>query len=529
MPLCIDPESGFVDKLKYFFSTSVFPHAKLIGRFLTSISNFFGFGVNYGLLKLMGNFTLLAIPIIYYRKSRINQLFFFIPIFILILSPLRNNHWIGPITGYPFLFLLFLLTCEFIIKRKIYLAGLLAFIVCFTHSPGLVVFPIGYLIILFTYWSEKKALVITTLMWTIIFAISAAVYYNLVIVDLQRFSRGKKFQESEWSIKRVVSLMNYFIRFVSLPVSEYNFLNPKEIKSLPILIMAGLIIYTFFKSNFTVDKKQLPWLGLLLFSLTPAVLACLSNDDPSTNEEIVAPRYIMYSIFIWVSAIMFIITTNKTIYSDKVKYIFSVALIIILVPFLVQNTNRSFDIYQLTRYYWGHRLSGNPVSIKGNSISYSRESKVYQKAIENNLYFPRKSDFSKLSKYETVALAELANSKDILLTDLANENQFLLVEWLYYVKDNDEVENMRIQFKSTENQFSYAAEELNGKVVRLSFLKDLRKKFNIKRPKPYYNAYRFFVPLSELLEGKRGVYSVNIFYEKKNILYNYNIEKTIKY
>ena len=299
---------GFLNKLRYFFSETNYPHPRISGRVIgAAYYHLFG-EVDYRFLLMCGAITLCSF-VIFMRHVTKLDFWLALPIIFIAILPHRMHFWMGPITASPFYLLYAGLTFYGLSKGRIVGPALIAIIASFSHTPGMGIFIAAAPLFLLPI--NRKPWKILT--WLATFAFTVFLFW-FIIISNGSVIRVEESRSLTNIVQCVPSLVVYQGQLLALPFfgSEKS---AELIRAVP-LLGAGLSLAVLFILSFVVftkrkafDAKFAMVLALLVFCLFPGPLTALMNDQCSVFDDRVFPRYVMYSMMTWVGIYLFLITS----------------------------------------------------------------------------------------------------------------------------------------------------------------------------------------------------------------------------
>lgn len=373
------------EKIKYFFSQTNYPHAKMSGRTFSAIYyELFG-TVNFKFLIMLGSVVLAAFV---FSAKYITRLDFvlILPLALLLLLPDRMNFWVGPITGYPFLLLYALLVYYGLSKGRFIVPAIIAFIASFTHTPGMAIFvaaaPMFFVAPNNVPWKR--------LLWLVLFLVTVFVYWKLILSNGSVVRGGEQRGLSD-IVQCIPSMIVYEGQFLSMPFSGTNSFG-KYIKTVPVvgaifaLFILFLLLAIVYIRRKTFDARSAMMLCFVFFCMIPGPIAAFSNDTCASFSDSVAPRYLMYSMMAWTGIYLFLLTALKKEYRIWVAVIFLAA----FMPryFYVYKNLEKQDTHR--NYLWAKRATLNSplANRRPEGFGYFRD------AIDRGVYNPYLPEFS---------------------------------------------------------------------------------------------------------------------------------------
>lgn len=373
-------DATFIEKIKYHFSVTNYPHAKFSGRAFSTLFYEITGSVDFKFLIMLGSAILVFFITLTKRALSVNYLIL-IPLALLLLTPSRVNHWVGPIAGYPFLLVYTLLTFYLISKGKFLLPILIACICSFTHSPGIGIFLAAFPLFLIEpnkSWQKRTG-------WVAAFMSTAFIYWATIIskAPLVRSENGRGIFEIAQCLP---SLIAYEGQFLALPFFGQRQFG-QFLKSTPILaiIMAlsvlGVCLFVIWTRRKSFDPKFAFLLSFLVFCLIPGPISAFVSDKCTTMNDLVAPRYMMYSLMAWTGIYVFLIGSVKPRFQILLAIIFSA----LFLPRFHANYKEASYFSNYLSYKWVKRGTLNKV----NKLEKVQTNSVFIKAIEKSVFKPR--------------------------------------------------------------------------------------------------------------------------------------------
>jgi len=386
------------EKIGYFFSQTNYPHAKFSGRTVAAIYyELFG-KVNFKFLIIFG--SLVSAAFVFCAKY-ITKLDFVlvIPIALLLLLPDRINFWVGPITGYPFLLLYALLVFYGLSKGRFIAPAIIAFIASFTHTPGMAIFVAAAPM----FFIAPNKMLWKRLLWPAVFLLTVFIYWKLIL------SNGSVVRDEEQRgllaiAKCLPSMIVYEGQFLAQPFFGAGEIG-KYVRSVPVMgavislsVLLGLALCLFARRK-SFDAKSALMLCFVFFCLIPGPIAAFSNDKCASFTDLVAPRYMMYSVMAWVGIYLFVITSVGKKYRIWMALIFMATFL----PRYVYAYQSIEEKNENRQYLWAKRATLNSPYANKRPEGF----RPYRRAIDKGIYIPN------LPKFEQSASA-LPESEEVL-------------------------------------------------------------------------------------------------------------------
>jgi len=370
---------SIIEKIKYFFSQTNYPHAKLSGRTFSAIYyEVFG-KVNFKFLIMMGSVILTAFVFCAKYVTRLDFVLL-LPVALLLLIPDRMNFWVGPITGYPFLLLYALLVYYGLSKGRFFAPAIIAFFASFTHTPGMAIFvaaaPMFFVVPNKELWKR--------LLWPALFLGTVFLYWQLILSNGSVVRGGEQRGMSD-IVQCIPSMMVYEGQFLSLPFSGTNTFG-KFIKSVPFvgavfaLSILTMLLATVYFQRKTFNAKSAMMLCFVFFCMIPGPIAAFSNDTCASFNDSVAPRYLMYSMMAWTGIYLFLVTALKKEYRIWVAVLF-IAAFLPRYFYIYQNLEKQ-DTHR--SYLWAKRATLNSPLANRSPEGFRN----FRRAIDRGVYYP---------------------------------------------------------------------------------------------------------------------------------------------
>lgn len=352
-----------IDKISFFFSKTIYPHTKLVGRLINHLLFIVTGELQFKWLIIIGSIVK-VIFVLFSGNFIQHQLKYLIliPLAALLFSPYYNSIWIGPIAGYPYLFLFVLLNCYLIKKDKYLASSVTCFICSFTHTPGLLIFPLSILLILAT----KKQPLKLILLYSSIF-VATFLLYKYMVLDTRRGFSSRNIVLYPSSFDELLSMLTYVRDFIHIP---FKSVAPKFVSTIVACITVILSIHSLL--TYKKSKDVHVFLFFLFTCFTP-VLSCLMNDDKSTLFDTAAPRYEMYALYFWFGLYLFIAVN----YLNKYTSILLFSLFCLYGIRNVKNNLNFPSFVEAREYKWTYKYL---VDQNKNFVKKS-ESEIVSKAI----------------------------------------------------------------------------------------------------------------------------------------------------
>ncbi len=347
----LDSDS-LIERIAYFFSETNYPHTKFTGRVVAYLYYLTTGEVNFKFLIMFGSLMLVAFLFIAKRIFGLS-FFFVLPLAIILFAIDFVGFWVGPMTGFPFLLIYAPLVFYCLSKDKIILAGFIAFVASFTHSPGIFVFLAAFPLFLIAPNNSMKK----RLLWICMFMITAFMYWYLVLSqnDLARLEESRSLGSI---IKCLPSLVAYEGQFLSMPVLGLE--NGKSIaRHLPV-VGVTIALSVLFSILATVYAKRKAFtapaaisLAFVFFCLMPGPISAFVNDNCASTTDLVPPRYLMYALMAWVGIYLFAITNAKKHLNVVIAIIFIAAFL----PKYFYTIKKGRKSIENKEYSWVQRLT----------------------------------------------------------------------------------------------------------------------------------------------------------------------------
>ena len=358
---------SFIDKIKYHFSVTNYPHSKLSGRFFSTLYYELTGSVSFKFLIILGS-AILVFFVFLVRKILDLNYIVLLPLTLLLFTPDLVSQWVGPISGYPFLLIYALIIFHLLSKGKFVLPVIIAFICSFTHSPGLGVFLAAFPLFLI---SPNNAW-IKRISWLAMFIFTAFVYWA-TIISKNSLVRSEDSREIADIVSCLPSMIAYEGQFLALPFLENRTLS-KTLQSVPILavglafivLTACLAIIWVRRKSF--DPKFASLLAFLIFCMLPGPISAFVSDNCTSFNDIVAPRYMMYSMMAWTG--LYIFFTN--VLKPRQQIIAAVLFSALFLPRFVQVYQDAPGRSNALSYKWLKRGTFNQISETGKPENFSK-------------------------------------------------------------------------------------------------------------------------------------------------------------
>ena len=393
-------EDRFLDaegwaKIKFFFSETNFPHTKLVGRSLATLHYVFTGTINFTFLIYIGVFAL--VWFIFLAKKTFNLKYLAVlPLALLLFAPGKMVYWIGPVTGYPFLLCLTLLSFWMLSKGKLYWAGAIAFVASFTHSPGIFVFLAAAPLFLVPPNKSVRRIGV----WVLFFAITAFVYWLMVFADSPVSGVARQERSLSSIAACLPSLVVYEGQFLSLPIlaldGHTSYVAGKPVLSalLTFLVGAGCLAIIWWKRN-TFSMTMAVSLSFLLFCMLPGAISAFVSDDCASFSDKVAPRYIMYAMMAWAGIYLFVLVNSPKKFTPIIALLSSLALL----PSFHSVNKDLYKVSEYQQYQWIQRITYN--------FGKKAEDRALQSAIDRGIYDPYLPEFLPAKAENEVPSGEL--------------------------------------------------------------------------------------------------------------------------
>lgn len=386
-------EGDLQSKFDFLIKPTNWPHPKLASR-LASILLYTVFGsISFFNIKLIAAFGIISFTYLMYRYSDQKQnLLIFIPVFLVLWSPNISNHW-AVMMSRPFSSILVLASFYFIVKDKILIAGLLSFLLSFNTSTGMIIFPIGLVLMaILHFYKLQKVSLIKWLTWILSGVLTIVFFYT----KLLKGNTIKPRTEEEFSMFSLGELFELFEMLWG-----FVLLNVKLAYGLPSLVMMligfGSFLYVSYKVYVSVRNKKknhLMYYFTLLHVLGTAAVGTVFLYDRSLSEQVLNPRYAIYSYY-YLSLLAYLILATKEL--KLTDYIKIGMLTLAFIPVLSFSLKYSSNISSDLAVEFKERIADGLVKekymkrknldrLKGKEAKNYRELKIYRNAINRGLY-----------------------------------------------------------------------------------------------------------------------------------------------
>ena len=367
---------SFIDKIKYHFSVTNYPHSKLSGRVFSTLYYELTGSISFKFLIVLGS-AILVFFVFLAKKTLDLSYIVLLPLIILLFTPSFINQWVGPISGYPFLLVYSLLTFYFLSKGKFVLPAIIAFICSFSHSPGIGVFLAAFPLFLIrpnNSWIKRIS-------WLAMFIITAFVYWA-TIISKNSLVRSEDSREIADIVSCLPSMIAYEGQFLALPFLENRTLS-KTLQSVPILavglafivLTACLAIIWVRRKSF--DPKFASLLAFLIFCMLPGPISAFVSDNCTSFNDLVAPRYMMYSMMAWTGLYIFFTSVLK----PRQQIITAILFSALFLPRFVQVYQDASYKSKFLSYKWMKRGTFNQVKETGKRENFSYLIKAKKKGV----------------------------------------------------------------------------------------------------------------------------------------------------
>jgi len=379
-------ENSFIEKIKYHFSVTNYPHAKLSGRFFSTLYYELTGSVSFKFLVILGSAILVFFGWLL-RKTLDVSYFTLFPLAILLFTPASINQWIGPISGYPFLLVYSLTTFYLLSKGKFVLPAIIAFVCSFTHSPGIGIFLAAFPLFLIDpnrQWTKRIS-------WLSMFIFTAFVYWA-TIISKSALVRSEDSREISDIVGCLPSMIAYEGQFLGLPILADRKLggilqsNPILAAGLAFLVLAICLGIIWIRRK-SFDPKFASLLAFLIFCMLPGPISAFVSDKCTTFNDLVAPRYMMYSMMAWTGFYVFLTSVIK----PKFQIIAAIFFGALFLPRFINIYKRAPNHSNAMTYKWVKRATFNKLKITRPSENFS----TLIKAKELGVFNARLPKFSK--------------------------------------------------------------------------------------------------------------------------------------
>ena len=366
------------EKIAYFFSRSIHPHAKLSGR-LISYVHYLLFGtVDYTFLKVAGGLILCAF-VFAARFTLIGNFLLAVPLGVILLAPHWPNFWVTLITGYPFLLLYAALIYWLFSRKRDFMALLLSAVASFTHSPGLLVFVPVLAILLLSRPIDFRRVAL----WGSVFALTIVLYYFFVLQNGPSIIRTDQTASIGQSL---LSGIVYGAKFVMMPFAP--FLG----RSLPVwscLAVAALFalpgavfVHGIVRRGFLACPDKRASFAFYLFCLAPLGVVIVVLDNPASLTDNPVGHHFIYSLMAWSGTYVLVSgTVSKFSAKSFVALVFS-AMFIMTSYYAYRWTDIHTEADVYAWYESATRNADNP------SMRLQRMGRTVQAAAERGIYAP---------------------------------------------------------------------------------------------------------------------------------------------
>ena len=312
--------SGFIPKLQTFFKQHN-EHRIAFDRFFTLIVYWINRSIDYRWLMWIGNFTLLGLLFIFYKKFQTLKISiaYFIPIpFILFQLQLWENTFWGMAAMQNFGIIFFIYSLIYLIcleqRKAFYLALFVAFLATYTSGNGITIFPVClFLLILQRRFKD------------------ASVFGSVSIILVFLYFYNYKFPENNPSLDGIgiKKIATGFFMFLG---SVFDLI-PNASQNHKIVIFAGFILFIFgsiialylifnsklFKKQRNLNHIELFVLGSIMFLIGTAIVVTFTRISYG-EISLLTSRYKIYSILLLITIYLAVISKINFNYVNWVTY-----------------------------------------------------------------------------------------------------------------------------------------------------------------------------------------------------------------
>jgi hypothetical protein len=230
-----------------------------------------------------------------------NKILWLVPILSVIVFSLKQyENWLWGFQLIVFMSILFTIACIFILARSslrptdFILAIFFSVIGSFSFSNGMLIWPIGFLILLFNQTEKnfKKTYLIT---WLIIGA-------AIVLLFSYGYQKPSHHPSLLFVLKNPFAFLTFVFAYLGSPFT------PGRGILAPFMGLFGVSIFIYFtfllrRSCNTKIHILLPYLSLSLYSILNALIIALGRAGWGWQQALNS-RYVTHSIFLWISLIV---------------------------------------------------------------------------------------------------------------------------------------------------------------------------------------------------------------------------------
>ena len=361
----------FASKFDYFFMPAIYPHPKITLRIVT-IACYHLFGeINFELLRYFTAFFVILFGVCIWHYSNVKKrILLFLPFAALLLIPNITNTWVV-ILGNTITSILIILTVVNLIKGRVLLSCLFAFLLTFNGPTGMFIFPIGLMVLFLVGNSESEKNKWTKYLIWIGFGIFA-VWLFVTKVFKAEMPDGRN--DGSLMVDNFQDLIGVIQMFF-----DTAFMTLKNAFGIPSIVLAllgiPLILFAAFKTYKEVGKGNYTLLipfSVAIYYLALVGIISLYSYDSDLDNQTVYTRYECYSNYI-MALLGFILTYTTKAYT-VVDYVKIGAMILIAFAAQVQGFSTYFD-------FNGQRI----VSAFGRRINVGiRTESMVKKSLETN-------------------------------------------------------------------------------------------------------------------------------------------------
>lgn len=406
---------------------------------------------------MIGSFALIIFLFTYKLLAK-KEIWMILPLAVMLLTPEFINFWVGPITGYPFLLIYAICSYYLITKKQYVLAAILGFVASFTHSPGIVVFAAGLPLFFLREHRNLRPICI----WVGTFLLAMGAYYVLIV------SRGTVVRADDRSVLDLFncaySLVVYEGQFLALPFRKFTFFPniPGFLAKNPHLYfivtfgVAAFIMVLIYMARRRINAHVIVAFCFMIFCFSPGIISAFVSDDCSIITDMVAPRYIMYSLMAWCGLYIF----SLSILNARWTLLLALSFLLIFTPRLYINFKRAENVYEWRKYDWFQRATFN-----GKTKRSLKERAIYEGTMSRGLFVPVTYDYKRVDDTEESLNLEKIDL-DYFWFDLVENDSFCKLE-LVLPKMN--IETIEIWVGSGDDLIKYIPRSVDFRRIRNNY------------------------------------------------------------
>ncbi len=284
-------------------------HRIVYSRFSALLSYWLTGSVNFITIALIGNFTLIAFTVLFWKVIRKLgvSLYFLIPVVLTLFSPVtyEGNLWAGASTVYMPVAFMGLLAIYFLACKRewgIVLGLLTALLATFSFGNGMFVLVVGLGLLIYRKRFRRA----------VIWGLASLVAIGLYFMDFHQASSTDAFGVSAHFRKPMYLFYNFFAFLGGILDYSENVNSPFIPANIPAILLGATLFAAICYGSLVFLKEvskpgedtsrrniQYAWLGMTAFLLITAVAMAYSRTAGAAMNTL-SSRYKIYSMLFWI-------------------------------------------------------------------------------------------------------------------------------------------------------------------------------------------------------------------------------------